>query len=126
MGLTLQDVRIIHAESEGFEPPETQRASTVFKTAAFDHSANSPLLFQSFKTFSTSIINTALLTFQNIRIIHVESEGFSQTDAFGRTPGDSKSLNGFSQGDLQKNFDKTAAFFRKNAFGRPLCQLFVQ
>ena len=29
------------AESEGFEPPET-RASTVFKTAAIDHSANFP------------------------------------------------------------------------------------
>ena len=29
------------AESEGFEPPDPLR-STVFKTAAFDHSANSP------------------------------------------------------------------------------------
>jgi hypothetical protein len=29
------------AESEGFEPPEP-RGSTVFKTAAIDHSANSP------------------------------------------------------------------------------------
>ncbi len=29
------------AEREGFEPPEA-RASTVFKTAAFDHSATSP------------------------------------------------------------------------------------
>ncbi len=29
------------AESEGFEPPEAC-TSTVFKTAAFDHSANSP------------------------------------------------------------------------------------
>ena len=29
------------AESEGFEPPNPLR-STVFKTAAFDHSANSP------------------------------------------------------------------------------------
>ena len=29
------------AESEGFEPPEA-RASTVFKTAAIDHSANFP------------------------------------------------------------------------------------
>ena len=29
------------AESEGFEPPEP-RSSTVFKTAAIDHSANSP------------------------------------------------------------------------------------
>ena len=32
------------AESEGFEPPDPLR-STVFKTAAFDHSANSPILF---------------------------------------------------------------------------------
>ena len=31
------------AESEGFEPPDPLR-STVFKTAAFDHSANSPIL----------------------------------------------------------------------------------
>ena len=31
------------AEREGFEPPETC-ASTVFKTAAFDHSAISPNL----------------------------------------------------------------------------------
>ena len=29
------------AESEGFEPPEPL-GSTVFKTAAIDHSANSP------------------------------------------------------------------------------------
>ena len=31
------------AEREGFEPPEPF-GSTVFKTAAFDHSATSPLL----------------------------------------------------------------------------------
>ena len=33
---------MIPAESEGFEPPDPLR-STVFKTAAFDHSANSPI-----------------------------------------------------------------------------------
>ena len=32
------------AEREGFEPPDPLR-STVFKTAAFDHSAISPVLF---------------------------------------------------------------------------------
>ncbi len=32
---------IFLAESEGFEPP-VPRGTTVFKTAAFDHSANSP------------------------------------------------------------------------------------
>ncbi len=32
---------LLVAESEGFEPPDRFR-STVFKTAAFDHSANSP------------------------------------------------------------------------------------
>ena len=32
------------AESEGFEPPDPLR-STVFKTAAFDHSAISPIYF---------------------------------------------------------------------------------
>ena len=31
------------AESEGFEPPEGF-PSTVFKTAAFDHSASSPVI----------------------------------------------------------------------------------
>ena len=35
---------MIPAESEGFEPPDPLR-STVFKTAAFDHSANSPICF---------------------------------------------------------------------------------
>ncbi len=32
----------MRAEGEGFEPPETC-ASTVFKTAAFDHSAIPPI-----------------------------------------------------------------------------------
>lgn len=32
---------MFYAESEGFEPPEPF-SSTVFKTAAIDHSANSP------------------------------------------------------------------------------------
>ena len=35
-------VRRVFAEREGFEPPDPLR-STVFKTAAFDHSAISPL-----------------------------------------------------------------------------------
>ena len=34
---------LLFAEREGFEPPEA-RTSTVFKTAAIDHSAISPLL----------------------------------------------------------------------------------
>ncbi len=34
------------AEGEGFEPP-VPRGTTVFKTAAFDHSAN-PLYFKMF------------------------------------------------------------------------------
>ena len=36
------------AESEGFEPPDLLQ-STVFKTAAIDHSANSPV--QSYNFF---------------------------------------------------------------------------
>ncbi len=32
----------LFAESEGFEPP-VPRGTMVFKTTAFDHSANSPL-----------------------------------------------------------------------------------
>ena len=34
--------RVLKAEREGFEPPEA-RTSTVFKTAAIDHSATSPV-----------------------------------------------------------------------------------
>ena len=34
-------VALLKAESEGFEPPNLLQL-TVFKTAAFDHSANSP------------------------------------------------------------------------------------
>ena len=37
---------MIPAEREGFEPPDPLR-STVFKTAAFDHSAISPVLYRS-------------------------------------------------------------------------------
>ena len=39
--LIINKFRFYLAESEGFEPPEP-RGSTVFKTAAIDHSANSP------------------------------------------------------------------------------------
>ena len=35
---------LFSAEREGFEPPDPLR-STVFKTAAFDHSAISPVVF---------------------------------------------------------------------------------
>ncbi len=38
------------AESEGFEPPDPCR-STVFKTAAIDHSANSPRQKYTFFVF---------------------------------------------------------------------------
>ena len=38
------------AESEGFEPPDLLQ-STVFKTAAFDHSANSPMVFDTLPGF---------------------------------------------------------------------------
>ena len=41
----------LSAESEGFEPPERCR-STVFKTAAIDHSASSPLCSQGILTTS--------------------------------------------------------------------------
>ena len=37
----LGSTQIFSAESEGFEPPDLLQ-STVFKTAAIDHSANSP------------------------------------------------------------------------------------
>ena len=38
------------AEREGFEPPEVL-PSTVFKTAAIDHSAISPIALQSYALF---------------------------------------------------------------------------
>ena len=38
---SLFEPKSLSAESEGFEPPEPH-SSTVFKTAAIDHSANSP------------------------------------------------------------------------------------
>ncbi len=34
-------IELLRAEMEGFEPP-VPRSTTVFKTAAFDHSATSP------------------------------------------------------------------------------------
>lgn len=37
-------LRIAFAEKEGFEPPDLLQ-STVFKTAAFDHSAISPVSY---------------------------------------------------------------------------------
>ena len=39
---SLFEPKSLSAEKEGFEPPE-HRCSTVFKTAAIDHSAISPL-----------------------------------------------------------------------------------
>ena len=42
------------AESEGFEPPDPLR-STVFKTAAFDHSAISPIPFWDCKSRNKSL-----------------------------------------------------------------------
>ena len=41
------------AEKGGFEPPDPCR-STVFKTAAIDHSATSPLEVQKYKKLSYS------------------------------------------------------------------------
>jgi hypothetical protein len=42
------------AESEGFEPPEGF-PSTVFKTAAFDHSASSPGLYDATTIFTAAL-----------------------------------------------------------------------
>ena len=41
IGLIWMLLEVLVAEREGFEPPEGH-PSTVFKTAAFDHSATSP------------------------------------------------------------------------------------
>ena len=43
-------LRIAFAEKEGFEPPDLLQ-STVFKTAAFDHSAISPKRLQIYIPF---------------------------------------------------------------------------
>ena len=40
---TLAKIYYILAERQGFEPWETQRASTVFETAPFNHSGTSPV-----------------------------------------------------------------------------------
>ena len=53
MYLTQNQTYKIRAEKEGFEPPELLH-STVFKTAAFDRSAISPL--QKYKIFNTEKI----------------------------------------------------------------------
>ena len=60
------------AEREGFEPP-VPRGTTVFKTAAFDHSAISPerdksrTFFHSSKTFITNFSeNTEKKGFQGL------------------------------------------------------------
>ena len=42
------------AESEGFEPPDPC-GSTVFKTAAIDHSANSPCVGVYYTTFRARV-----------------------------------------------------------------------
>ena len=43
------------AESEGFEPPDLLQ-STVFKTAAFDHSASSPAQKYGLKYFNPKVL----------------------------------------------------------------------
>ena len=55
----LSDVqtRFLLAESEGFEPPDAH-TSTVFKTAAFDRSANFPYSNAEVSAFFYSILNT--------------------------------------------------------------------
>lgn len=49
------------AESEGFEPPDLLQ-STVFKTAAIDHSANSPYLLRSLVFSGANIESFWVLT----------------------------------------------------------------
>ena len=44
------------AEKEGFEPPDLLQ-STVFKTAAFDHSAISPVKLHYFRIASANIVS---------------------------------------------------------------------
>ena len=54
------------AESEGFEPPDPLR-STVFKTAAFDHSANSPICVPFVRECKgTKIFETCKFIFKNL------------------------------------------------------------
>ena len=55
---------ILVAESEGFEPP-VPCGTMVFKTTAFDHSANSPT-FNKFLCFSGCKYNDVLLTYTSI------------------------------------------------------------
>ena len=46
---------LLSAEKEGFEPPEPL-SSTVFKTAAIDHSAISPICMQVFFNCSAKVV----------------------------------------------------------------------
>ena len=48
------------AEEEGFEPPDLLQ-STVFKTAAFDHSASSPRQKYGLKYFNPKVLQNYLL-----------------------------------------------------------------
>ena len=52
------------AEREGFEPPEP-RSSTVFKTAAIDHSAISPLVVEVTPHASLVVLVEPLLRVQS-------------------------------------------------------------
>ena len=61
------------AEREGFEPPEPL-SSTVFKTAAIDHSAISPVVLQIFEAYFSdffSLLHNSCMEINLTRIIFV-------------------------------------------------------
>ena len=64
MTTILQSLRSLFAEREGFEPPEPL-SSTVFKTAAIDHSAISPLVVEVTPHASLVVLGEPLLRVQS-------------------------------------------------------------
>ena len=73
----------LFAEREGFEPPDPFE-STVFKTAAFDHSATSPIrrirIHESFKCAIFYISNKKWVTCTSIRYYYAGSEKLNWED----------------------------------------------
>ena len=71
------------AEREGFEPPDPFE-STVFKTAAFDHSATSPIrqirIHESFECTIFYISDKKWMTYTSIRYYYAGSEKLNWED----------------------------------------------
>ena len=61
---------LFSAEREGFEPPEP-RSSTVFKTAAIDHSATSPIFFKKNSLSVLESVAKVKCFFESTNLFHL-------------------------------------------------------